>query len=58
MFSAAQTAEGFYIDFTDLARTERDKVLADAAHPTPFGYKLVARKLCYFLGIPFSSDLG
>lgn len=58
MFSAAQTAKGYYIDFTYFAKVNRDFVLADAAHPTPKGYKLIARKLCYFLGIPFTSDLS
>ena len=58
LFSAAQTAEGYYIDFTYFAKVDRDFVLADAAHPTPAGYKLIARKICYFLGIPFTSDFS
>ncbi|MBO7217295.1 MAG: SGNH/GDSL hydrolase family protein [Clostridia bacterium] len=58
LFSAAQAAKGYYIDFTYFAKIDRDYTLADSAHPTPKGYKLVARKLCYFLGIPFTSDLG
>lgn len=57
MFDAAKNANGYYIDFTYLIKVDRDFVLADAAHPTPKGYKLVARKLCYFFGIPFSSIL-
>lgn len=58
MYNAAQTAKGYYIDFTYFAKIDRDFVLADAAHPTPKGYKLIARKLCYFLGIPFTSDFS
>lgn len=58
MFNAAKTAKGYYIDFTYFAKVDREYALADAAHPTPKGYKLVARKLCYFLGIPFTSDFS
>ncbi len=58
MFNAAQTAKGYYIDFTYFAKVDREYTLADAAHPTPKGYKLIARKICYFLGIPFTSDLS
>ena len=58
MFAAAQNAGGYYINFTDFYKVDPNFILADTAHPTPAGYKLVARKLAYFLGIPFSSDLG
>ena len=56
IFDAAKEAEGYYINFTDFYKIDPDYVLADTAHPTPKGYRLVARKLCYFFGIPFSSD--
>lgn len=58
LFDAAKTADGYYIDFTDFYRVDSDYLLADPAHPSPNGYRLVARKLCYFFGIPFSSDFS
>ncbi len=58
IFNAAQAAGGYYINFTDFYKIDPNFVLADTAHPTPAGYKLIARKLCYFLGIPFSSDFS
>ncbi len=58
LFDAAHIANGYYIDFTGFYKVDPEYLLADSAHPTANGYKLVARKLCYFFGIPFSSDLG
>lgn len=58
VFNCAQDAEGYYIDFTDLYKVDSDYLLADAAHPTPKGCKLIARKICYFFGIPYTSELG
>lgn len=58
IFDAAKAAEGYYINFTDFYKIDPSYILADTAHPTPNGYRLVARKLCYFFGIPFSSNFG
>ncbi len=57
LFDAAKIAEGYYIDFTDFYKVENGKCLADTAHPKPLGYRLIARKLSYFFGVPFTTDL-
>ncbi len=58
LFACAQSANGYYVDFTDMYKINAEYLLADAAHPTANGCRLIARKICYFFGIPFSSDLG
>lgn len=58
LFNCAKNSGGYYIDFTDMYKTDSAYLLADTAHPTSAGFKLIARKLCYFFGIPFTSEVG
>ena len=57
LFNCAKNANGYYINFYDMYKINSEYLLSDAAHPTPAGHKLIARKFSYFFGVPFNSNL-
>lgn len=56
LFDCAASANGYYLDFSHLEDVDRNYLLADSVHPTSAGHKLIARRLCYFFGVPFTSN--